>query len=53
MTDRDEKVREALAERLVRAMIENEPDDIVADGGHTVLDEWRYNARSLLERAKK
>jgi hypothetical protein len=36
-------------ESLIRAMIENEPDDIVADGGHTVLDEWRYNARALLE----
>ena len=37
---------------LIRAMIENEPDDIVADGGHTVLDEWRYNARALLEPAQ-
>lgn len=35
-------------ESLIRALIENEPDDIVADGGHTVLDEWRYNARSAL-----
>jgi hypothetical protein len=38
--------------RLVRALIENEPDDIVADGGHTVLDEWRYNARAALGETK-
>lgn len=39
-------------ENLIRAMIENEPDDIVADGGHTVLDEWRYNARAALKETK-
>jgi hypothetical protein len=36
-------------EKLVRDMIENEPDELVADGGHTVLDEWRYYARTLLK----
>ena len=41
--------RIASLENLIRAMIENEPDDIVADGGHTVLDEWRYNARAALK----
>lgn len=44
--------RIASLENLIRAMIENEPDDIVADGGHTVLDEWRYNARAALKETK-
>jgi hypothetical protein len=35
-------------ETIVRAMIENEPDDLVADGGHTVLDLWRHDARAAL-----
>ena len=36
-------------ESLVRAMIENEPDDLVSDGGHTVLDLWRHEARAALK----
>lgn len=40
--------RIASLENLIRAMLENEPDDIVADVGYTVLDEWRYNARAML-----
>jgi hypothetical protein len=36
-------------EDLVRAMIESEPDDLVSDGGLTVLDEWRYYARAVLD----
>jgi hypothetical protein len=36
-------------EALVRDMIENEPDDLVADGGHTVLDLWRHDARAALK----
>ena len=35
--------------KLIRVLIENEPNDIVADGGHTVLDEWRYRARAALK----
>ena len=35
-------------ENLIRAMIENEPDDAVSDGGHTVLDLWRHDARAAL-----
>jgi hypothetical protein len=30
-------------------MIENEPDELVADGGHTVLDLWRHDARAALK----
>lgn len=41
--------RIASLENLIRAMIENEPDDIVADGGHTVLDLWRHDARAALK----
>ena len=36
-------------EKLVRDMIENEPDQLVADGGHTVFDEWCYYARAALK----
>jgi hypothetical protein len=36
-------------EKLVRDMIENEPDELVADGGHTVFDEWCYYARAALK----
>lgn len=37
------------AEYLIRVLIENDPDELIADGGHTVLDEWRYRAREFLE----
>jgi phage shock protein A len=33
---------------LVRTLLENEPDDLIADGGITVLDGWRDSARYLL-----
>ena len=36
-------------ESLVRTMIENEPGELVADGGHTVLDLWRHEARAALK----
>jgi predicted metal-dependent hydrolase len=39
-------------EALVRDMIENEPDDLVSDGGHTVLDLWRHDARAAFTRAQ-
>jgi hypothetical protein len=31
--------------RLVQVFLDNEPDDLVADGGVTVLDVWRQEAR--------
>lgn len=34
--------------RLVETMIDNEPDDIIADGGHIMLDLWRHDARKAL-----
>ena len=37
---------------LIRAMIENEPHDAVSDGGHTVLDLWRHDARAALKETK-
>jgi len=39
--------RDALRE-LVVCLLENEPDDHISDGGHTVLDLWRHDARKLL-----
>lgn len=33
---------------LVEALVENDPDDLVADGGHTVLDLWRHDAKKIL-----
>lgn len=53
--DRAQRACEQMGERitsletLIRAMIENEPDDAVSDGGHTVLDLWRHEARAALE----
>ena len=35
-------------EGLVRTLIENEPDEPIADGGHVVLDLWRQQARLAL-----
>lgn len=34
---------------LISAMIDNHPDDAVSDGGHTMLDLWRHDARAALE----
>lgn len=34
--------------KLVRDMIENDPDETIDDVGHTVLDHWRHDARRLL-----
>jgi hypothetical protein len=33
---------------LVRCLLDNEPDDVVADGGITVLMVWRQDARRAL-----
>ena len=33
---------------LVETMIENDPDDIIADGGHVMIDLWRHDARQAL-----
>ena len=35
-------------ERLVRIILENDPDEPVSDAGHTVLDAWREEARRAL-----
>lgn len=35
-------------ESMIRVLLENEPDDAVSDGGHTVLDLWRHEARAAL-----
>jgi hypothetical protein len=34
---------------LVRCLIENDPDEPIADNGMTVLDQWRKDARRTLE----
>jgi hypothetical protein len=33
---------------LVRAMLESDPNELAADGGITVLDVWRKDARATL-----
>lgn len=35
-------------EEAVRVLIENDPYDAISDGGHTVLELWRYESRKLL-----
>ena len=35
-------------ESLITTLLENDPDDIVAEGGYTVLDLWRHEARQKL-----
>lgn len=32
----------------IKVLLDNDPDVEIADGGHTVLDLWRHNARELL-----
>ena len=34
--------------QTIKVLLDNEPDVEIADGGHTVLDLWRHNARELL-----
>jgi len=33
---------------LVTCLIENDPDDVISDGGHTVLEHWRHDARRAI-----
>lgn len=40
--------REKRLTSLVHAMLDNEPDDLAADGGITVLMVWRHEARAIL-----
>jgi len=40
--------RVAALESLVRCLLDNDPDDIAADGGITVLDVWRKDAKRIL-----
>ena len=44
--------RVAKLEGLVQCLIDEDPNDIAADGGVTVLDVWRKEARAALERKK-
>lgn len=34
---------------LVRTMITTDPDDLISDGGHTMLDLWRHQAAQVLK----
>ena len=34
--------------KLVQVLIDNDPDEPIADSGETVLDLWRHNARAAL-----
>lgn len=35
---------------LVQCLLDEDPNDLAADGGVTVLDVWRKQARTILER---
>jgi len=39
-------------ETLVEDLLENDPNDLVADGGYTLLDAWRADARRALRKDK-
>lgn len=43
-------MREAL--KLIKTLLDNDPDEPIADNGMTVLDGWRDCARALLNRTK-
>jgi hypothetical protein len=42
------RAENARLRELVRILLDNDPDDLIADGGLTVLDGWRDSARKLL-----
>lgn len=35
---------------LIEILLNNDPDELIADGGHELLAEWRHNAREFLRR---
>lgn len=35
--------------RLVRELVDNDPNEPISDAGHTVLDSWRQTARQALK----
>lgn len=43
----------ALLTHLVQTLIDNDPDEPIADSGETVLDLWRYDARRALSEPDK
>lgn len=48
--ERDRRIEEL--EGLVKVLVENDPNEFVSDGGHTVLDLWRSNARATLSQSE-
>lgn len=46
LEQRDETIN--LLCSLVQGMIDNDPDDLAADGGVRVLDVWRKNAEQIM-----
>ena len=34
--------------KLAQDLIDNDPDEIISDAGHSVLDLWRHEARKVL-----
>lgn len=34
--------------KLAQDLIDNDPDEIISDAGHSVLDLWRHEARKAL-----
>lgn len=48
MTNSTKPADDAALIALVTCLLENEPDDLIADGGITVLDQWRKDAARLI-----
>jgi len=42
------KAREGRFVKLIECLLDNDPDDAIADGGHVVLDLWRHEAAKEL-----
>ena len=47
---RDERERCARLERLIQIMLDEDPNDLAADGGVTVLDVWRKKAAAAIRK---
>lgn len=38
----------ARMQRLIQDLIDNDPNELISDAGHSVLDLWRHEARKAL-----
>lgn len=47
-----ERERCAKLERLIQILLDEDPNDLAADGGVTVLDVWRKDARRAIRKGE-